>query len=131
MDNGECAAALVRNALGSAGYEIVQAADGSTALEKARADRPDLIVVDIFMPRHPGLYILRDLKNDPVTHDIPVIILTSMGKRLGVSFSTEDLCSFLGIEPNAFLEMPADPARLLEMTERLLGANSREGQGTP
>ena len=128
MGDGECAADSVRGALGSAGYTIVQAADCTTALASAKSSRPDLIIVDICMPRHPGLYILRDLKNDPATHDIPVIILTSMGKRLGVSFSTEELCCFLGIEPNAFLETPVQPDRLLEMTERLIGSSEGERQ---
>jgi len=130
MDDGESAAAFVRGALGPMGYQIVQAGDCASALASARSDRPDLIIVDICMPRHPGLYILRDLKSDPVTHNIPVIILTSMGKRLGVSFSTEDLCSFLNIEPDAFLEMPVDGRTLLEMTERLLGSGSAESQRT-
>lgn len=122
MDDGQCAATFVRGALESEGYQVVEAADCSSALALARSDRPDLIILDICMPRHPGLYVLRDLKSDPVTHDIPVIILTSLGKRLGVSVSTDDLCSFLGIEPNAFLETPVAPQELREMTERLLGS---------
>ena len=130
MDDGECAATFVRGALGPEGYQVVETADGSSALAMAKSDRPDLIIMDICMPRHPGLYILRDLKSDPATHDIPVIILTSMGKRLGVSVSTEDLCSFLGIEPDAFLEMPAHPMQLRELTERLLSGSSTEGQHT-
>jgi CheY-like chemotaxis protein len=131
MDDGESAATFVRGALGPEGYQVVETADGSSALAMAKSDRPDLIIMDICMPRHPGLYILRDLKSDPLTHDIPVIILTSMGKRLGVSFSTDDLCSFLGIEPDAFLEVPAEAGQLLEMTERLLSGRSTEGQHTP
>lgn len=130
MDDGQCAATFVRGALGPEGYQVVEIADCSSALALARRDRPDLIILDICMPRHPGLYILRDLKSDPITHDIPVIILTSMGKRLGVSFSTDDLCSFLGIEPDAFLEVPAEAGQLREMTERLLSGRSAEGQPT-
>jgi len=129
MDEGESAATFVRSELGPEGYQVVETG-GASALAQAKNDRPDLIIMDICMPRHPGLYILRDLKSDPVTHDIPVIILTSMGKRLGVSFSTEDLCSFLGIEPNAFLEVPAEAGQLIEMTERLLSGHSTEGQHT-
>jgi CheY-like chemotaxis protein len=129
MDDGESAATFVRGALSPEGYQVVETG-GASALAQARSARPDLIILDICMPRHPGLYILRDLKSDPVTHDIPVIILTSMGKRLGVSFSTDDLCSFLGIEPDAFLEMPAHPMQLREMTERLLSGSSTEGRHT-
>jgi CheY-like chemotaxis protein len=126
MDDDESAAAFVRNALGPDGYRVMGAQDGLAGLRQAKKHRPDLIVLDICMPRHPGLYTLRDLKSDPETRDIPVIILTSVGKRLGVSVSTEELCRFLGIESMAFLEIPVDPAFLREMTERLLG-NGAEG----
>jgi len=131
MDDDESATALVRSTLGSDGYEVVGAPDGLAGLSRARGDRPDLIVLDVCMPRHPGIYTLRDLKADPRTRDIPVNLLTSVGKRLGVSVSTEDLCQFLGIEPDAFLEMPADPEQLREMTEKLTGNGSSESRTEP
>jgi two-component system alkaline phosphatase synthesis response regulator PhoP len=78
------------------------------------------------MPRQPGFYTLRDLKEDPKTKTIPVIMLTSVGKRLGITFSTQDIYDFLGIEPDVFLEKPVDPMFLRKVTDRLLGTGSAE-----
>ncbi len=70
------------------------------------------------------------VQSDPETCGIPVILLTGIGKRLGVSASTEEVCSFQGIEPTAFLEMPVDPCELRCMTERLLRAGAGQKHAT-
>ena len=90
-------------------------------LSQARREHPDLIVLDVYMPRQPGFYTLRDLKGDPATKDIPVIMLTSVGRRLGISFPTQDLYDVLGTEPDVFLEKPVDPTFLRQIADKLLG----------
>ena len=82
------------------------------------------------MPRQPGFYTLRDLKDNPKTKEIPVIMLTSIGKRLGIAFSTQDIYDFLGIEPDVYLEKPVDPMYLQQVTDRLLGVSSA-AKGSP
>jgi CheY-like chemotaxis protein len=64
--------------LGQSGYDTVEAATGWEAVEKARATLPDLIVMDLAMPDGTGDEAIVSLKADPVTRDIPVIVLTAL-----------------------------------------------------
>jgi len=61
-------------------YDVITAYDGVEALSKARAERPDLIVLDIVMPRMDGYEVCRHLHADPATAAIPVILLTVKGQ---------------------------------------------------
>ena len=83
-----------------------------------------MIVLDVYMPRQPGFYTLRDLKADTRTRNIPVIMLTSISRRLGITFSTQDIYDFLGTEPDVYLEKPVDPMYLRRVTDKLLGMDS-------
>jgi twitching motility two-component system response regulator PilH len=59
------------------GYNVTTAADGEEALEKVAAERPPLIVLDIVLPKVNGYQVLRQIKSDPVTRDIKVILVSS------------------------------------------------------
>jgi CheY-like chemotaxis protein len=124
VDDDQSAVAFVQAALEQGKYEVVGVNDGLAGLSRARQEPPDLIILDVYMPRQPGFYTLRDLKDDPKTKNIPVIMLTGVGKRLGIAFSTQDIYDFLGIEPDAYLEKPVDPIFLRQITDRLLGMSS-------
>lgn len=65
-------------ALARAGYEIAFAADGDEALLMANENRPDLILLDMMLPKMSGLEVLKSLKKDPATAAIPVVILTGL-----------------------------------------------------
>jgi len=65
-------------ALHRAGYEIICAEDGETALESARDQHPDLILLDMILPKMSGPEVLRRLKTDPRTNAIPVVVLSSL-----------------------------------------------------
>ncbi len=125
VDDDQSAVAFVRGALEAEKYEVSGAGDGLAGLVQARQESPDLIILDVYMPRQPGFYTLRDLKADPKTKNIPVIMLTGVSDRLGITFSTQDLYDFLGIEPDVYLEKPVDPLFLRQVTDSLLGTGSR------
>ncbi len=59
------------------GYAVMTAASGSEALKKIRRKRPSLVILDIIMPEIDGLEVLHQLKSDPLTSSIPVIMLTA------------------------------------------------------
>lgn len=124
VDDDQSATAFVRAALEQEKYEVMGVGDGLAGLSQARQSPPDLIILDVYMPRQPGFYTLRDLKDDPKTRNIPVIMLTGVGKRLGTTFSSQDIYDFLGIEPDIYLEKPVDPMFLRRVTDRLLGMGS-------
>src|SRR5947207_2790176 len=75
-DDSAVVAAMLTNMLQGEGYQIVRAADGIEATQRAYSEMPDLILLDIFMPRMNGYQACRLLKNDPAVAGIPVIILT-------------------------------------------------------
>src|SRR3954447_19773880 len=67
---------LVAFKLEQAGFEVISAEDGETALERARARHPTLAVLDVSMPRMSGIDVCRMLRADPATADILIIMLT-------------------------------------------------------
>ena len=89
VDDDDSIRSLLKQELGDAGYHIHQASNGKEALEKVRALRPDLIILDIMMPEMNGFDVAAILKNDPQTMDIPIIVLSvvqdkARGFRVGV-----------------------------------------------
>ena len=60
------------------GYDVIPAVDGEDALAKARAEKPDLVLLDVMMPKMHGFDVLYALKGDPEVRDIPVIMLTNL-----------------------------------------------------
>ncbi|MGA2355049.1 MAG: response regulator [Terriglobales bacterium] len=67
-------------ALSKAGFEVSTAADGEEALKVANDKRPDIILLDMMLPKISGTEVLRALKGNPATMDIPVIVLTSLSQ---------------------------------------------------
>jgi CheY-like chemotaxis protein len=67
--------------LQQAGYEVICAEDGETALQMAREQRPDLILLDMILPRVSGPEVLRSLKSDGSTATIPVVVLSSLSEK--------------------------------------------------
>ena len=68
---------LLARYLGNEGYGYIQAKDGVQALEKVRSELPDLVLLDVNMPRKDGFAVLQEIRADPATQHIPVIILTA------------------------------------------------------
>jgi CheY-like chemotaxis protein len=78
----------------SLGCKIVTAVDGLDALERVRQEGPDLILLDIMMPRMSGFEVCRKLKSDPQTRDIPIVMVTALNElgdiERGVESGTDD-----------------------------------------
>jgi two-component system alkaline phosphatase synthesis response regulator PhoP len=83
--------------LEKAGFRVIVASDGETAIKRGRADRPDLIVLDLMLPKVSGLEVCRALKSDPVTKHIPIVMLTVMSdvtdKVVGLELGADDYMS--------------------------------------
>ena len=71
------------------GYAVIAAVDGEDALAKARAHKPDLILLDVIMPKMQGFEVLANLKNDAGTREIPVIMLSNLQDESDVRKATE------------------------------------------
>ncbi len=72
---------LVRTALEAVGYEVVEAVDGEDALETARSSAPDLILLDIHMPRRDGISVVKELRSDPRFQTVPILALTATAMK--------------------------------------------------
>jgi two-component system, OmpR family, alkaline phosphatase synthesis response regulator PhoP len=100
--------------LGMEGYEVVTALDGEQALEKARAEKPDLIVLDIMMPKLDGYETCKRLKADPETKDVPVILLSAKGRNVDQKVGFE-------VGADDYITKPFSPRKLVERINAILG----------
>lgn len=113
--------AVTKALIESRGYRVLTARDGEQGVQIARAEKPDLILLDVTMPRRDGFSSLYDLRHDDRTRAIPVILLTAMAERQGVRFSVDRVRAYMGEEPEGFLDKPVDPERLMEAIDGAIG----------
>jgi CheY-like chemotaxis protein len=105
------------------GYTPILAKDGEEGMKKIAEDKPDLIILDILMPKQSGIKMYHELKSDPSLKDIPVIMLSAVSKRTFLR-SQEALTEFgdeTVPEPQAYLEKPVEPEDLAEILKKVLG----------
>jgi DNA-binding response OmpR family regulator len=111
---------LVRYNLEKAGYRVAAAADGEEGLRQLFAARPDALVLDLMLPGMNGLEILREVRQEPVTHDLPVLVLTArsaeMDKLLGFEHGADD-----------YLTKPFSPRELVARVKALVRRASPSG----
>jgi CheY-like chemotaxis protein len=93
------------------GYRVLTAEDGVTALQTARAESPDVILMDFSMPQRSGADVARDLKADPRTAEIPIVMLTALPYGAVGRAAREAGCS-------GYLAKPCGPRRVLLEVER-------------
>ena len=102
------------------GYEIITAKDGEEALARIEGENPDLVILDLLMPRVDGFAVINTLREPRYERwsGIPVIVLTSV--REEVSRRRDELETGRSMEYAAYLEKPADPDELLDTVSSLL-----------
>ena len=105
--------------LGMEGYEVITALDGEQALEKVKSEKPDLIVLDIMMPKLDGYEVCKNIKSSAGTQHIPVILLSAKGRnvdqKLGFDVGADD-----------YITKPFSPRKLVERINQLLGQTITE-----
>jgi len=114
---------FVTTVLEENGYIPIMAIDGAEGMEKVRKERPDLIILDILMPRESGIKMYHELKLDPSLKDIPIVMLSGVSKRTFIR-SQAALTEFgdeTVPEPQAYLEKPVEPEDLAETLKKILG----------
>lgn len=82
-------------ALARAGYEVRTAADGQSAVEIARKERPDLILLDMLLPKMTGPDVLKALKKDRATAEIAVVVFTGLSHKNAARLQQDGACAFL------------------------------------
>jgi len=105
--------------LGIEGYEVMTALDGEQALAKVSQEKPDLIVLDIMMPKLDGYETCKALKSNPGTKDIPVILLSAKGRNVDQKVGFE-------VGADDYITKPFSPRKLVERINAILGQTSRQ-----
>ena len=103
---------FLRAILESVDWQVIEAPDGETALSMAAQQKPQLILLDVQMPGKSGFATFAELRENPATAEIPVVMVTGVAEKTGIKFSGKDMGEFIGKEPNAYLEKPIDPEGL-------------------
>ncbi len=107
---------LVQVNLERAGYEVVTANDGKEALQKVAEENPDLVVLDVMMPYMDGFEVLQNLRRNPATRDIPVIMLTAKAQDADVFKGWQS-----GVD--CYLTKPFNPMELLSFVKRIFDSS--------
>ena len=108
----------VKLQLEAAGLETVTAYDGEEGIAKARAESPDLIVLDVMMPVKDGFTAAKEITEDDALADIPVIMLTAVTEHVGdTSYSH---ASGKNLMADDFFKKPVDPDELVERIKELI-----------
>jgi len=105
------------------GYTPLTATNGEEGLEIIKKERPDLVTLDVLMPRQSGIKMYRELRTDDSLKNIPVILLSGIARRTFLR-SQEALTEFGSEnvpEPEAYLEKPVEPEELAEMIKKVIG----------
>jgi len=114
VDDKEVTAKVLSRGLAIAGYEVIEARDGEEALKKAIENLPDLIILDILMPKMDGFTVNLKLKENETTKDIPVIISTTRTK-MAEMFESNGKAKI-----EAFLEKPYTLDTLWSLVKKIL-----------
>ena len=109
---------LLRYNLEKNGYQIEAALDGKAALTRARSAKPDLVLLDLMLPKIDGLQVCRSLKGDAATADIPVIMLTAKGTEA-------DIVTGLEMGADDYITKPFSPRVLLARIKAVLRRRSQ------
>ena len=111
---------MIKVALESASYQVLTAFNGNECLEKAKKEKPDAIVLDIMMPEKDGFVTCKELKGDPQTQEIPVLILTAVGEH----FANSRYAKSMGLELEAedYIDKPVNPPVLLGRLAKLIAS---------
>ena len=105
------------------GYTPIEARDGEEGLELVKSERPDLVILDVLMPKQSGIRLYRELKTDKSLKQIQVILLSGIAKKTFLR-SQKALTEFGGEsvpEPEIYLEKPVEPEELAAAIHQFLG----------
>lgn len=104
---------MVKMRLEANGYEVISATDGEDGLKKAYEEKPDLILLDLIMPKLDGFTVCERLKKDPETMAIPIIVITAMDDK-----DVLERCRALGA--NDLIGKPFESSDLMSMIRSLI-----------
>jgi len=129
VDDDPDAISFVRCVLEDHGYESIHSLSSVTALDMVRSQKPDLILLDLFMPEKSGIRLFREIREDPELQGIPVVVVSGMPQVTGI-----DVRTFIGRQvepsrdgvsppittPEGVVDKPIDPDKLIRMIREIM-----------
>jgi two-component system, cell cycle response regulator DivK len=119
VEDNEYNRKIVRQLLSRTSYRLQEAMDGEAALGMVRTQRPDLILMDVQLPKMSGLDVTRALRDDPATANVPIIVVTSF------ALSGDDQRA-MAAGASAYIAKPYSPRELLALINTFLAETPRE-----
>jgi two-component system phosphate regulon response regulator PhoB len=134
VDDEPDVAIFLRSVLEENGFSCISAKDGVEGLEVLRKERPDLVLLDLMMPKKSGITMFQELRQDSTMSDTPVVIVTGVSEVTGVDFRNfmykqplRDEKKFVettGLTkytiPDGYVEKPIDPHELIKVLKKAL-----------
>jgi len=98
----------------NAGFEVITAGDGEEALKKVREENPDLVLLDILLPKKDGYAVCQEIKSNPSLETIPVIMVTIKGEK------EDKFRALIDIGANGYITKPFDSDKLVQQVKEIL-----------
>jgi twitching motility two-component system response regulator PilH len=128
VDDEDHVREFVSTVLEENGYTPIQATNGEEALDIIRQQKPDLIILDILMPKESGIRLYRELKTSESLKEIPVIIYSGVAKRTALrAQAAQTECRGGSVpDPDGYLEKPVSAERLANTVKQILSKGSSD-----
>jgi two-component system alkaline phosphatase synthesis response regulator PhoP len=123
VDDDRAVVRLMRGYLEQAGYQVLVAFDGQTAIQQIQSGQPDLVLLDLMLPDRDGWDITRAIRNDPALAALPIIMLTAR-------VTAEDKIIGLELGADDYVTKPYNPREVVARVRARLRAQSRDQQGS-
>lgn len=108
----------IQTILESQPYRLATARDGKMCMEMVSEDKPNLLILDLLMPRMDGWGVIREMRSEPRYADVPILVLTTVIED--ASRRRYELETGMAMDVQAYIQKPARPNDLLSLVERLL-----------
>lgn len=130
VDDDEAITLIYATALNKAGYEVISSTTGLNGIEKAKSEKPDLVLLDQVLTDIPGNEVLKTLKDDPETKDIPVVILSNYTQNQqmkdAIQIGALDYMLKYQIDPEYLIERVGDLLKESKVNELLTNADGTQ-----
>ena len=123
VDDSKFLRLATERALSRAGYEVSTASDGEEALRVAQEKLPDVIVLDMLLPKMTGPDVLKALKENPATADIPIVVFTSLSQVNAARLEADGATAFL---EKSLMSADKGPEQLLAVLEEIIKKRARK-----
>ncbi|MEU1538011.1 response regulator [Actinacidiphila glaucinigra] len=123
VDDNKVIRQLIRVNLELEGFEVVTAADGAECLDVVQQVRPDVVTLDVVMPRLDGIRTAARLRSDPRTRDVRIVVVSACTQA--------EVESAVAAGVDAFLSKPFEPGELIRVVRRLVGVDADADADTP